>query len=128
MAGRWRLAERSRDELVREIERLQREKAAVERDRDRLQRERDRLERERDRLRDELEAAHRAAKRQAAPFSKGKPKAQPNRPGRKAGRAYGPRRWRPPPAHVDTVVDVFPPAACPHCDDAVVATGAVRVQ
>ena len=128
MAGRWRLTERSRDELLREIERLEREKAAVERDRDRLQRERDRLERERDRLRDELEAAHRAAKRQAAPFSKGKPKAQPNRPGRKAGRAYGPRRWRPPPAHVDTVVDVFPPAACPHCGDAVVATGAVRVQ
>ena len=123
MARGWRLAERSRDELLREIERLQREKAAVERERDRLQRERDRLERERDRLRDELETAHRAAKRQAAPFSKGAPQVTPRRPGRKAGRAYGPRRWRPPPARVDAVVDVFPPAACPHCGDAVVGTG-----
>ena len=128
MAGRWRLTERAREELLREIARLEREKAAVERDRDRLQRERDRLERERDRLRDELEVAHRAAKRQAAPFSRGKPQAKPKRPGRKAGHAYGPRRWRPPPAHVDAVVDVFPPAACPHCGDAVVATGDVRVQ
>ena len=122
------MTERAREELLREIARLEREKAAVERDRDRLQRERDRLERERDRLRDELEVAHRAAKRQAAPFSRGKPQAQPKRPGRKAGHAYGPRRWRPPPAHVDAVVDVFPPAACPHCGDAVVATGDVRVQ
>ena len=128
MAGRWRLAEQSREELRREIARLKREKAAVEHDRDRLQRERDRLERERDRLRDELEAAHRAAKRQAAPFSKGKPTTTPKRPGRKPGRAYGPRRWRPSPTHVDAIVDVFPPAACPHCGDAVVGTGDVRVQ
>jgi len=128
VAERWRLAEQSREELLREIARLKREKAAVEHDRDRLQRERDRLERERDRLRDELEAAHRAAKRQAAPFSKGKPTATPKRPGRKAGRHYGPRRWRPRPAHVDQVVDVFPPAACPHCGDGVVGTGEVRVQ
>ena len=128
MVGRWRLAEQSREELLREIARLKREKAAVEHDRDRLQRERDRLERERDRLRDELEAAHRAAKRQAAPFSKGKPTATPKRPGRKAGRDYGPRRWRPRPAHVDAIVEVFPPAACPDCGDAVVGTGDVRVQ
>ena len=128
MAGRWRRAEQSREELQREIARLRREKAAVERERNRLQRERDRLERERNRLRDELEAAHRAAKRQAAPFSRGKPKAKSKRPGRKAGRAYGPRRWRPRPAHVDQVIDVFPPAACPHCGDGVVGTGDVRVQ
>jgi transposase len=128
VAGRWQLAEQSREELLREIARLKREKAVVEHDRDRLQQERDRLERERDRLRDELEAAHRAAKRQAAPFSKGKPTATPKRPGRKAGRDYGPRRWRPRPAHVDQVVDVFPPTACPHCGAAVVGTGAVRVQ
>ncbi len=142
MAERWRLADRSRAELereireqAREIARLKREKAEVERTRDRLHRERDqlererqRLERERDRLRDELEAARRAAKRQAAPFSKGEPKAKPQRPGRTAGRDYGPRRWRPRPAHVDAIVDVFPPTACPHCAGAVVGTGAVREQ
>lgn len=128
MAGRWRLGEQSREELLREIARLKREKAAVEHDRDRLQRERDRLERERDRLRDELEAAHRAAKRQAAPFSKGEPTATPKRPGRKPGRRYGPRRWRPRPAHVDQVIEVAPPPACPHCGDRIVGTGDVRVQ
>lgn len=82
----------------------------------------------RDRLRDELDAAQRAAKRQAAPFSKGKPSPTPRQPGRKPGRDYGPRRWRPPPAAVDQVVDVSPPAACPHCGDRVVDTGGVRVQ
>jgi len=135
VAGRWRLAEDERDELTRqireqarEIARLKRERGHLERERGRLERERDRLRGERDRLRDELDAARRAAKRQAAPFSKGTPKATPRRPGRKAGRRYGPRRWRPPPAHVDEVVDAPPPAACPHCGDAVVDTGAVRVQ
>jgi hypothetical protein len=54
--------------------------------------------------------------------------AQPNLPGRKAGRYYGPRRWCTRPAHVDTVVDVFPPSACAHCQGPVVATGDVRVQ
>jgi transposase len=107
---------------------VERDREQLRRDRDRLQRERDQLERERDRLRDELEAARRAAKRQAAPFSKGEPKATPKRPGRKPGRRYGPRRWRPRPAHVDQVIDVAPPTACPHCGDRVVGTGAVRVQ
>jgi transposase len=122
-------------EQQREIERLRREKAEIARERDRLREERDRLEierdrleRERDRLRDELEAARRAAKRQAAPFSKGAPKAAPKRPGRKAGRRYGPRRWRPPPTHIDAVVEVPPPAECAHCHGPIVATGDVRVQ
>jgi transposase len=113
--------ERERDELRRDRERLQQE-------RDQLERERKQLERERDRLRDELEAARRAAKRQAAPFSKGAPEATPRRPGRKPGRHYGPRRWRPRPAHVDEVVEVAPPSACPQCGERVVATGDVRVQ
>ena len=56
-------------EQAREIERLRRENERLRRDLERVQQERDRLERERDRLRDELEAARRAAKRQAAPFS-----------------------------------------------------------
>ena len=126
-----REVERLREQLERverERDELQRDRARLQRDHARLQRERDQLERERDRLRDELEAAHRAAKRQAAPFSKGAPTATPKRPGRKPGRHYGPRRWRPRPAHIDQVIDVAPPAACPHCGDAVVGTGAVRVQ
>lgn len=116
------------ERLREQLKRVERERDELRRDRERLQRERDQLERERDRLRDELEGAHRAAKRQAAPFSKGEPKATPKRPGRKPGRHYGPRRWRPRPAHVDQVVEVAPPAACPHCGDRVVGTGDVRVQ
>ena len=134
MAAGWWLADSSREEIARrireqarEIERLKREKAAIERERDQLRDERDRLERERDRLRDELETARRAAKRQAAPFSKGAPTPTPRRPGRKLGRAYGPRVWRPVPAHIDAVVEVLPPAACPTCGGAV-GTERVDVQ
>ena len=43
-------------------------------------------------------------------FSKGAPTPTPRRPGRKPGRAYGPRAWRPVPAHIDAVVEVLPPA------------------
>ena len=135
MAGRQRAASRDAGDTAREVERLreqlervERERDELRRDRERLQRERDQLERERDRLRDELEAARRAAKRQAAPFSKGDPKATPKRPGRKPGRRYGPRRWRARPTHVDQVVEVAPPTSCPHCGEGVVGTGAVRVQ
>jgi len=134
VAAGWWLADSSREEIARrireqarEIERLKREKAEIERERDQLRDERDRLERERDRLRDELETARRAAKRQAAPFSKGAPTLTPRRPGRKPGRAYGPRAWRPVPAHIDAVVEVLPPAACPTCGGAV-GTERVDVQ
>jgi transposase len=123
-----RCADGSREDLERQIRDRDRANERLREENARLQRELERVKRERDRLRDELETARRAAKRQAAPFSKGQPKATPRRPGRKAGRAYGPRRWRPPPAHLDAVIDVFPPAACPHCGDAVVGTGDVRVQ
>src|SRR5260370_14709615 len=55
-----------------------------------------------------LEAALRAGKRQAAPFRKGPPKADPQPPGRKAGDAHGEHAHRPPP----------PPAAINECPDA----------
>lgn len=76
------------------------------------QREIERLQRENDRLRKDLEAALRAAKRQAAPHSRGKPKANPKRPGRKPG---GQRACRPTPAHVDEHIRVPLPEQCPHC-------------
>jgi transposase len=62
-----------------------------------------------------LEEARRAGKRQAAPFSKGEPKPDPKRPGRKAGAAHGPSAFRPPPDHVDEVHDAPLPPACPDC-------------
>src|SRR6266516_1264058 len=56
---------------------------------------------ETERLRKLLEEALRSLKRQAAPFSKGKPKSDPKRPGRKKGLDYGPRAFRAVPDHVD---------------------------
>ena len=66
-------------------------------------------------LRVQLEAARRAGKRQAAPFSKGDPKKDPQRPGRKRGEEYGTRAHRPVPDHVDEEIQVGLPDACPCC-------------
>ena len=49
---------------------------------------------ENERLRKALEEALRSLKRQAAPFSKGKPKSDPKRPGPKSGGDYGARAFR----------------------------------
>ena len=63
---------------------------------------------------DELE---RSAKRQAAPFSKGQPKQNPKKPGRKSGDKHGPHAHResPSPARVDETLDAALPDHCPHC-------------
>src|SRR4051812_49971835 len=73
-----------------------------------------------------LQQAARAGKRQAAPFSKGPPKPDPKRPGRKPGDAYGPNRaFRAAPPHVDEVHDAPLPDRCP-CGGAVGPTRAAR--
>jgi transposase len=95
-------------EQAREIARLRDELARVERERDRLQREKARLI-------DELDAARRTAKRQAAPFSKGAPKRRPRRPGRKPGARYGQRGQRPVPTVVHETHDVPVLKTCPDC-------------
>lgn len=79
------------------------------------QREIDRLQRENERLREDLEAALRAGKRQAAPHARGKPKDKPKRPGRKPGRDYGQHACRPTPSRVDETIRVPLPQQCPHC-------------
>ena len=81
----------------------------------RLRKENDHLKQETERLRRELEAALRASKRQAAPHSRGSPKANPKRPGRKPGRGYGRQACRPIPARVDERIGVPLPEHCPHC-------------
>ncbi len=92
----------------RELDRVQQEN-------DRLRKEVDRLQQETERLRRELEAALRASKRQAAPHSRGIPKANPQRPGRKPGRRYGRQSCRPIPARVDERITVPLPERCPRC-------------
>ena len=81
----------------------------------RLRRENEALKAEIERLRRLLEEALRAGKRQAAPFSRRKPKAHPQRPGRKPGDKYGRRCRRPIPRTIDEVVEVALPGQCPHC-------------
>jgi len=62
-----------------------------------------------------IEDLERAKKRQAAPFSKGDPKAEPKRPGRKPGDDYGKWYCRPPPTRIDETIDVPLPGTCPEC-------------
>ena len=67
----------------------------------------------------------RAAKRQAAPFSRRHPKANPKKPGRKPGSRYGRQRQRSVPNRVDQVIDVPLPEKCPQCGHGVQETGVV---
>jgi transposase len=83
-----------------------------------LQREIQRLQAENEGLKKKIEGLEeelRAAKRQAAPFSKGQRKANPKRPGRRAG--VGIFRNRPAPAELigGAIVKAAVPAVCPHC-------------
>jgi transposase len=67
-------------------------------------------------LKAQLEAALRAGKRQATPFSKGTPKSKPKKPGQKPGHRAA---HRPPPDHVDRLQEALLPATCPACGGAV---------
>jgi len=61
-----------------------------------------------------LEQSRRAGKRQAAPLSKGSPKADPKRPGRKSGHSPS-HRPAPPPEQVGRTIEVPLPPDCPEC-------------
>src|SRR5438093_2017272 len=67
---------------------------------------------ENERLRKELEEALRALKRQAAPFSRRKPKKNPKKPGRRGGGEYGKQASRPVPDRVDEKIAVPLPKHC----------------
>src|SRR5215216_6366175 len=79
---RWRIV-RLEDENAA----LREQQRQLGQERERLRAERERLQEINERLRGEVEALRRAAKRQAAPFSKGDPTPHPRRPGRKPGAA-----------------------------------------
>ena len=72
-----------------------------------------RLKKRIERLEQHLEKARRAIHRQAAPFSKGEPKAAPKTPGRKAGSDYGEPSFRPVPQRIDQVLPVPLSRRCP---------------
>ena len=96
--------EEDKDQKIAELER---KLADREREIRQLLRRIERLERKN-------EALSRAAKRQAAPFSRGKLKVDPAKRGRKPGRRYGKRASRAVPTTVDRVVRVPAPMYCQH--------------
>lgn len=65
-----------------------------------------------------VERLRRGGKRQAAPFSKAPPKADPKPPGRKGGDGYGTKARRALPPRVDETHQAPLPAACPACGSA----------
>ncbi|MGH3848437.1 MAG: hypothetical protein ACRDRT_01830, partial [Pseudonocardiaceae bacterium] len=66
-----------------------------------------------------VEKLRRSGKRQSAPFSKGKPKDEPARPGRKKGEAHGRHGHRDAPADPDRTLDAPLPDRCSDCGDEV---------
>ena len=108
----WRSTRRENERLHRENEQLRREKEQLHEEQRRLHQEQERLRQENDRLKRQLEEAQRAQKRQAAPFSRGRRKADPKPPGRKSGAAYGQRYCKTIPEQVDEVIAVPLPAQC----------------
>jgi transposase len=122
-------AQRQRDRLRRDHDRIKHENDRLREENAKLERERDRLRREIERLTQALEAARRAGKRQAAPFSKGAPITPPRPPGRRSGRRHGCHGHRPPPTTIDEIVDVPLPTECPHCGGGVTETRvAIQIQ
>ena len=93
---------------------LRRENEALRQEIEKLRKENQAQEAENARLRASVSEAQRASKRQAAPFSKGPPKANPKRPGRKPGKAYGIKARRPVPDHFDESYEALV-EACPYC-------------
>jgi transposase len=70
-----------------------------------------------------IEELRRGGKRQAAPFSKGKPKSEPKTPGRKPAERYGKRAFRPVPEKVDEQIEVGCPLSCDVCQGQVRLAG-----
>src|SRR5437867_12560178 len=82
------------------VEQLERENRQLQRPVEQARFKNKRLQTRLKRVEQDREKARRAVHRQAAPFSKGEPKA----PGRKAGSGYGDRAARPVPQRVNEVV------------------------
>jgi transposase len=61
------------------------------------------------------EELSRSAKRQAPPFSRGLPKADPKKPGRKSGEDYGTKAFRAVPKVIDEMHEAPLPQKCPRC-------------
>src|SRR3954452_5355972 len=107
--------------VLEELQQLRAQVEQLRRENERLRQENERLQRELEEARARLDQAQRRSKRQAAPFSKGPPKPQPKKPGRKSGTAHGRHGHRlpPSPTAIDEVLEAPLPDACPQCGGAV---------
>ena len=94
----------SQQERLDRLEQLEKENRQLQRQVEEAGFKNKRLKKRIERLEQDLEKVRRAAHRQAAPFSKGEPKAEPKTPGRKAGSDYGERSFRPVPQRVNEVL------------------------
>jgi transposase len=74
-----------------------------------------RLEEQVRQLQQRLDELTRSGKRQAAPFSRGLPKLDPKKPGRKPGDDYGTKAFRAVPPVIDEIHDAPLPPRCPRC-------------
>ena len=97
------------------IDELRRENERLREDLRRSEAERQRLRRENEKLKEQLDAARRAVYRQAAPFSRRTRVAEPRRPGRRRGAAYGRHAHRHTPSQIDETYEARLPRACPQC-------------
>ena len=111
---------RENEQLRQQREHWEQECERVGQECERLSQENERLRQEKDSLKRKLELAQRAAKRSAAPFSRGKRKENPKKPGRKSGRDHGAHRRKRIPDKVDEIIAVPVPAHCsdPNCGGA----------
>jgi transposase len=103
--------------LETEVQTLRTANAALLAEAGKLQTQVEKLQAENAELRKGLAESLRAAKRQAAPFSRNKPKDKKKKPGRKAGDQHGKHGHRPEPKAdaVDETFEVPLPDACPDC-------------
>jgi len=92
-----------------------------------LRRQLEALQAENARLRSQLDEAHKASKRQAAPFRKGPPKLDPKTPGRKSGQQHGKHGHRTPPPDdsIDETIEAHLPEACSGCGSPITETEVV---
>ena len=95
------------------IEQLERENRQLQGHVEQARFKNKRLQKRLKRVEQDLEKARRAVHRQAAPFSKGEPKAEPKTPGRKAGSGYGEPACRPVPQRVNEVLSAPVSRRCP---------------
>jgi transposase len=109
--------------LLADLSDLRAELKGLRQENERLRLDNERLQRELAQAKADLDQTRRQSKRQAAPFSKGAPKAHPKTPGRKRGAAHGRHGHRPPPpGKVDEILEATLPDTCPHCGGSVQET------